>query len=133
MIQGPFGYLHSAQHSGDLLHMLGLRETKHGGTSWFLVPMDAPGIPIQPLINMAGQHGFNEVFFEDVRIPAKYLVGQENMGWYQLAVALDFERSSIAGSARARRIWEELLRCARENPAFVEERPGVRQRLGAAR
>ena len=102
---------------------------KHKGISMFLVPMDAPGITIQPLINMAGQHGFDEVFFEDVRIPAKYLVGQENMGWYQLAVALDFERSSIAGSARARRIWEELLRCARENPSFVEERPEIRYRL----
>ena len=43
---------------------------KHKGMSMFLVPMDAPGITIRPLVNMAGQHGFNEVFFEDVRIPA---------------------------------------------------------------
>jgi alkylation response protein AidB-like acyl-CoA dehydrogenase len=54
-----------------------------------------------------------------VRIPANYLVGQENQGWYQLAVALDFERSSIAGSARARRWWEDLVRFARENRAFA--------------
>ncbi|HEY5625380.1 MAG TPA: acyl-CoA dehydrogenase family protein, partial [Dehalococcoidia bacterium] len=52
---------------------------KHKGISMFLVPMDAPGVTIQPLVNMAGNHGFNEVFYEDVRIPAKYLVGQENM------------------------------------------------------
>src|SRR5213594_1000046 len=57
---------------------------KHKGISMFLVPMDSPGITIRPLINMAGQHGFNEVFFEDVRVPADMLVGQENMGWYQL-------------------------------------------------
>jgi alkylation response protein AidB-like acyl-CoA dehydrogenase len=69
---------------------------KHKGISMFLMPMDAPGITIRPLINMAGQHGFNEVFLEDVRIPAKNLVGQENMGWYMLAVALDFERSIMA-------------------------------------
>jgi len=99
---------------------------KHKGISMFLVPMDAPGISIQPLVNMAGQHGFNEVFFEDVRIPANYLVGQENQGWYQLAVALDFERSSIAGSARARRMYEEVVRFAQANPTFVEERPEVR-------
>ena len=92
---------------------------KHKGISMFLVPMDSPGITLRPLINMAGGHGFNEVFFENVRIPADYLVGQENQGWYQLAVALDFERSSIAGSARARRWWEDLLRFARENGGFA--------------
>ena len=102
---------------------------KHKGISMFLVPMDSPGITIRPLINMAGQHGFNEVFFEDVRIPANYLVGTENQGWYQLAVALDFERSSIAGSARARRWWEELMRFAREQKQLVAARPEIRHRL----
>jgi alkylation response protein AidB-like acyl-CoA dehydrogenase len=102
---------------------------KHKGISMFLVPMDSPGISIRPLINMAGQHGFNEVFFEDVRIPAHYLVGQENQGWYQLAVALDFERSSIAGSARARRILVELVRFASENQPFVDAKPEIRHRL----
>ena len=102
---------------------------KHKGISMFLVPMDAPGISIRPLINMAGQHGFNEVFFEDVRIPKKYLVGQQDQGWYQLAVALDFERSSIAGSARARRLWDELVKFGRENKPFVAARPEIRHRL----
>jgi alkylation response protein AidB-like acyl-CoA dehydrogenase len=102
---------------------------KHKGLSLFIVPMDAPGIDIQPLINMAGMHGFNEVFFEDVRIPADYLVGQENNGWYQLAVALDFERTSVAGVARARRWWEDLLAFSRDHRSFVEARPGVRYRL----
>jgi alkylation response protein AidB-like acyl-CoA dehydrogenase len=91
--------------------------------------MDSPGITIRPLINMAGQRGFNEVFFEDVRIPADMLVGQQNMGWYQLAVALDFERSSIGGSARARRMWEQLLAFAREQPEYAAARPEIRHRL----
>jgi len=102
---------------------------KHKGISMFIVPMDAPGIAIQPLINMAGMHGFNEVFFEDVRIPANYLVGQENNGWYQLAVALDFERTSVAGVARARRWWEDLVAFSRKHRGFVEARPEVRHRL----
>jgi alkylation response protein AidB-like acyl-CoA dehydrogenase len=102
---------------------------KHKGISMFLVPMDAPGITIRPLINMGGQHGFNEVFFEDVRIPADMLVGQQNMGWYQLAVALDFERSSIAGSARARRVWEGLLSFSREQPEYASAKPEIRHRL----
>jgi alkylation response protein AidB-like acyl-CoA dehydrogenase len=102
---------------------------KHKGISMFLVPMDAPGISIRPLVNMAGNHGFNEVFFEDVRIPANYLVGTENMGWYMLAVALDFERSSIAGSARIRRALGELVSFAKENPQFIENKPQIRNRL----
>jgi len=102
---------------------------KHKGLSLCIVPMDAPGIDIQPLVNMAGMHGFNEGFFEDVRIPADYLVGQENNGWYQLAVALDFERTSVAGVARARRWWEDLLAFSRDHRSFVEARPGVRYRL----
>ena len=102
---------------------------KHKGLSMFLVPMDAPGVTIQPLVNMAGNHGFNEVFFEDVRIPAKYLVGKENMGWYMLAVALDFERSSIAGSARVRRSLKELVEFSKEYPQFIENKPEIRNRL----
>ncbi len=102
---------------------------KHKGISMFILPMDTPGVTIQPLVNMAGMHGFNEVFFEDVRIPANYIVGQENNGWYQLAVALDFERSSVAGVARARRWWEELIGFSKEQCSFVEARPEVRHRL----
>lgn len=102
---------------------------KHKGLSMFIMPMDIPGITIRPLVNMGGQKGFNEVFLEDVRIPAGYLIGQENMGWYQLAVALDFERSSIAGSARARRLWLELVRVVKENG---EATPQLRRRLAEA-
>jgi len=56
-------------------------------------------------------------------------VGQENMGWYMLAVALDFERSSIAGSARVRRGVDELIGFTKEYPQFVENKPEIRNRL----
>jgi alkylation response protein AidB-like acyl-CoA dehydrogenase len=102
---------------------------KHKGISMFILPMDTPGITVRPLINMASMHGFSEVFFEDVRIPANYIVGQENNGWYQLAVALDFERSSVAGVARARRWWEDLVSFSKEHRSFVGARPEVRHRL----
>ena len=102
---------------------------KHKGISMFVVPMSAAGITIRPLINMAGRHGFNEIFFQDLRIPAENLVGQENQGWYQLAVALDFERASIAGVARTRRWWEEVVDFAHENRRFVQARPEIRHRL----
>src|SRR3989304_4362564 len=72
---------------------------KHKGISPFVVPMDAPGIGIRPLVNMAGQAGFNEVFFDNVRIPKANLVGELNRGWYQVAVALAFEPSGIQSDA----------------------------------
>ena len=102
---------------------------KHKGISTFVVPMDAPGINIRPLINMAGQAGFNEVFFDNVRIPKDYLVGEVNRGWYQVAVALDFERSGIQAYANGRRTLERLVEYAREHPASVRENPSLRLRL----
>ena len=71
---------------------------KHRGISYFLIDMKTPGINVRPLINMGNMHSFNEVFFEDVRVPASNIVGETNRGWYVGATTLDFERSSI-GSA----------------------------------
>ena len=87
---------------------------KHKGISFLIVPMSSPGITVQPLINMTDRHGFNEVFFEDVRVPAKGLVGEENRGWYVGAALLDFERSSIGNAAASRRSLDELVRYCRE-------------------
>jgi alkylation response protein AidB-like acyl-CoA dehydrogenase len=69
---------------------------KHKGISYFLVDMKSPGITVQPLVNMAGSHDFNEVFFDNVRVPKENLVGEENRGWYIGTTTLDFERSGIA-------------------------------------
>jgi len=103
---------------------------KHKGISMFVVPMRSSGLTVRPLINMTNLHQFNEVFFEGVRIPASYLVGEENRGWYQLAVALDFERSSIAGNVvRVWRAWRDIVDFACENPSFVQLNPTVRHRL----
>jgi 3-oxocholest-4-en-26-oyl-CoA dehydrogenase alpha subunit len=82
---------------------------KHKGISLFCLPMDSPGITIRPLVNMTGNHEFNEVFFDNVRVPASQRVGEEHRGWYALAVALDFERSSIGATSAARRTLEDLV------------------------
>ncbi|MDZ7728786.1 MAG: acyl-CoA dehydrogenase family protein [Dehalococcoidia bacterium] len=71
---------------------------KHRGISYFLVDMHTPGITTRPLVNMLNSHEFNEVYFEDARIPASALLGEENRGWYLAATTLDFERSGIATS-----------------------------------
>ena len=88
--------------------------SKHKGISMFIVDMKTPGITVRPLINILNHHSFNEVFFDDVRIPRDNLVGQENNGWYQLVIALDLERSSIGIAAAQQRIIEELVRYAKE-------------------
>ena len=91
---------------------------KHKGVSMFLLDMKAPGVTVRPIINMADAHHFNEVFFDNVRIPKRDLVGEEHQGWYILATALDFERSGVHASAGAQRILDKLA-------AFFSERPGA--------
>jgi alkylation response protein AidB-like acyl-CoA dehydrogenase len=88
---------------------------KHKGISFLIAPMSSPGITVKPLINLTDRHGFNEVFFEDVRVPATNLVGEENRGWYVGAALLDFERSSIGNAAASRRSLEELVQYCRED------------------
>jgi alkylation response protein AidB-like acyl-CoA dehydrogenase len=68
---------------------------KHAGISVLLVPMDAPGVEVRPLINLLDEDWFNEVTFEDVRVPATELVGRENEGWKVLTSALGVERITI--------------------------------------
>ena len=68
---------------------------KHRGISMFLVDMKTPGVTVRPIRQLTGRAGFNEVFFEDVRVPAANLVGEENRGWYAATTTLDFERSGI--------------------------------------
>jgi 3-oxochol-4-en-24-oyl-CoA dehydrogenase len=69
---------------------------KHRGISYFICPMDAPGIEIRPITEMTGGHTFNEVFFTDVRIPATNLVGELNDGWRLAKVTLGNERVSLS-------------------------------------
>ncbi len=88
--------------------------SRHEGISIFIVDMKTPGITIRPLINILNHHSFNEVFFDDVRIPKENLVGQKDNGWYQLMIALDFERSSIGYAASNQRTIEELIKYAKE-------------------
>ena len=70
---------------------------KHKGVSYFICPMDLPGIEIRPIIEMTGGHTFNEVFFDDVHIPAENLVGDEHEGWGLAKVTLGNERVSLSG------------------------------------
>ncbi len=69
---------------------------KHRGVSYFICPMDTPGIEIRPIVEMTGGRTFNEVFFTDVRLPAGNLVGDEGEGWRLAKVTLGNERISLS-------------------------------------
>ncbi len=77
--------------------------------------MKTPGITIRPLVNLAGTHEFNEVFFEDVRVPKKNLLGEENRGWYMATTTLDFERSSIGNAVGMQQSVEDVVNFLREH------------------
>ena len=82
---------------------------KHRGISFLLMDRNTPGITVRPLIDMGWGHVFNETFFEDVRVPAKNRVGEENRGWYVGMTLLDYERSGIGTSVMARRQLMDLI------------------------
>jgi len=88
---------------------------KHKGISYFLLDMKSPGITVRPLVNMAGSHDFNEVFFDNVRVPADNLIGEENRGWYIGTTTLDFERSGIATSVSHGNTVQDFVAYAREH------------------
>jgi alkylation response protein AidB-like acyl-CoA dehydrogenase len=103
---------------------------KHEGISYFICPMDAPGIEIRPIIEMTGMHTFNEVFLTDVRIPAENLVGDVNRGWGLAKVTLGNERVSLSSGGA---LWGmgphagDLLDLVRARGGVTD--PVLRQRL----
>jgi len=94
----------SGAHRADWMFMMARTDPdapKHRGISYLLLDMKSPGVSVRPLINLADGHIFNEVFFEDVRVPARNRIGEENRGWYVGTTTLDFERSNIARAINA--------------------------------
>ncbi len=102
---------------------------KHKGISFLLADMKSPGISVRPIVNMAGYHEFNEVFFEDVRVPVANRIGEENNGWYVAMTLLDFERSNVASIAANQRTLELLAGYIREHKPGGDYRAVLRHRL----
>jgi len=85
------------------------------GLTFFLLDMKTPGITVNPIINMADHHDFNEVFFDDVRIPAENVVGGLNQGFYIVMALLDYERTTDPAYVIAGTYLEDLAEYAREH------------------
>ncbi|MFD5336887.1 acyl-CoA dehydrogenase [Streptomyces hawaiiensis] len=103
---------------------------RHRGITWLALPMDTPGITVRPLRTLAGSAEFAEVFLDEVRVPVRNRVGEENDGWRVTMVTLSFERgTAFAGEVVAcRRVLTELAVEARENGRWDD--PALRRRLG---
>ncbi|MBI4232885.1 MAG: acyl-CoA dehydrogenase family protein [Chloroflexi bacterium] len=125
----------SGAHRSDYCYLLARTDPnaeKHRGISAFILDMKTPGIAVSPIINMLGVHYFNQVFFDNVRVNKRFLIGERNRGWYVAATTLDFERSGVGRFGANRRSLEELARLARETRLDGEplsRNPMVRNRL----
>jgi len=105
---------------------------KHKGISYVLIDMKSPGITVRPLVQMTGQAGFNEVFFDNVRVPRQNLVGKLNEGWLVANSTLSFERNMLASTTRTQQLMADLLRVAGRRTRGgqkVTRDPVLRQRL----
>jgi alkylation response protein AidB-like acyl-CoA dehydrogenase len=104
---------------------------KHKGISYLLVDMKTPGVAVRPLVQMTGARGFNQVFFEDVRVPRQNLVGQKNQGWQVALTTLMFERSTGHDRGIANQISElvELARRVPRDGRTAWESASVRQKI----
>ena len=124
----------SGAHIADYAWMVArtdMNVPSHKGTTLFIVDNKTPGITIRPLINIVGFHSFNEVFFDNVRVPKKNIVGEKNLGFLYLMVALDYERLAIAIGG-FRRQFDELVKYvkgATRNGKPLSANPSVRRKL----
>ncbi len=98
VVNGQKIWTSGAQHArfGILIARTDPDRSKHRGVSYFICPMDTPGIEVRPIVEMTGGRTFNEVFFTDVRLGAGQLVGQEGDGWRLAKVTLGNERISLS-------------------------------------
>ncbi|HJU29265.1 MAG TPA: acyl-CoA dehydrogenase family protein [Candidatus Binataceae bacterium] len=126
----------SAAHHADWIFLLVRTDPsapKHKGISYLLVDMKTPGVTVRPLVQMTGGRGFNQVFFEDVRVPKKNIVGQLNQGWQVAITTLMFERSGGYDRGLMNQVRElaALARKIPRNGSTAWNHGAVRQRIAA--
>src|SRR6187551_3560572 len=92
------------------------------GISFLLIDMKTPGVTVRPIIMMDGGHEVNEVFFDNVEVPAANLIGEENKGWTYAKHLLSHERTNIADVNRAKRELERLKRIAKGEGVYSDVR-----------
>jgi len=123
----------SGAHGSDMGILIARTEPdapKHRGISYFAVPMDTPGLTMSPIIDMTTAHSFNQVFFDDMRLPVESRIGEEGDGWRLAKVTLANERVSLSSAGS---LWgagpsaADLLDLVRDNGGADD--PVLRQKL----
>ena len=115
---------------GVLIARTDPEQPKHAGISMFIVDLRAPGVEIRPIHQIDGGRHFNEVFFTDVRIPADWLLGEQNNGWRQATAMLMYERvaiGSMGSGSISQPMYDTLVQAAQEAGRISD--PVVRDRL----
>jgi alkylation response protein AidB-like acyl-CoA dehydrogenase len=108
-------FAHKSHYMIALLRTSGSPEDRQKGLSQFIIDLSLPGVTVKPIVDLCGDAHFNEVFFEDVRLPADALVGAEGQGWSQVNAELAFERSGperIYSSLILLDLWADHVRNA---------------------
>jgi len=109
-----------------------LQARKHHNLSFLLLDMKTPGITVKPLYYFDGRHYYNEVFFDDVHVPAANIVGEENKGWQVSQTLSGFERSSMGTVMILKRLLEDLVSYCNETRVgakLLSQDPVIRNRL----
>lgn len=117
-IDGQKVWTTNAHRAGVMIALVRSQEgsERASGLSQFLVPMDTPGITVRPIIDLTGEHEFNEVFFDGSILPEDALVGQEGAGWAQVTAELALERSGPERYLSSHALLIELIRAGGPNP-----------------
>jgi alkylation response protein AidB-like acyl-CoA dehydrogenase len=110
---------------------------KHQGISCLLVDMKSPGITVKPLRTMTGDSEFNEVFFEEVKVPKVNVLGEIDQGWWIIITSLMFERQGLGFyfTFAQKRYYDDLLaaiQCSRRYGESVVTDPQIRQKIAQA-
>lgn len=99
---------------------------RHHGLSFLMVPLDAQGVTIRPIKALDGEDAFAEIFFDDVKVPAKNLIGDEGQGWHVAMATAGFERGLLLRSpARFQQPVRKLVKLYRDNKALADRDPSI--------
>ncbi len=122
----------SEAHRSDWMFVLARTDhdaPKHRGITYFLVDLKTPGITIRPIINMVGDHHFNEEYFDNVRVPSENIIGEVNRGWYVAMTTLNSERDGTMYTAKARKPLDLLMEFIKAEGSRASVSRALRHRL----
>ena len=125
----------SGAHWADWMFMLARTDPsqrRSRGISYLLLDMKSPGVTVRSIEYMNQSHSYNEIFFDEVKVPVENRVGEENKGWAVTRQTMNFERSGVARFAEIKRGLEQLVKYAKETKRdgkFLADDPVIRQKL----